>query len=114
MSQVSKVFQLNRQGFNLRAGVVFAVVLGLLIIVGVLPHERQYFLTAIFGAVIVAVSDPGGKYGYRVSRRAVVAAAGQARELHPGGANPAFPHPTSGPAVPARAEGPSPSRLALG
>ena len=31
-----------------------------------------------------------------------------------GGANPAFLHPTSGPAVPARGEGPSPSRLALG
>ncbi len=76
MSQVSKVFQLNRQGFNLRAGVVFAVVLGLLIVVGVLPAERRYFLTAIFGVVIVAVSDPGGKYGYRVPRLAVVAAAG--------------------------------------
>ena len=33
MSQVSKVFQLNRQGFNLHRGVVLAVVLGLLIIV---------------------------------------------------------------------------------
>ncbi len=76
MSQVAKVFQLNRQGFNLRAGAVFAVVLGLLIIVGVLPAERRYFLTAIFGAVIVAVSDPGGKYGYRVPRLAVVAGIG--------------------------------------
>ena len=76
MIQVSKVFQLNRQGFNLRGGVVFAVVLGLLIIVGVLPAERRYFLTAIFGALIVAVSDPGGNYGYRVPRLAVVAAAG--------------------------------------
>ena len=76
MSQVSKVFQLNRQGFNLHRGVVFAVVLGLLIIVGVLPAERRYFLTAIFGALIVAVSDPGGNYGYRVPRLAVIAAAG--------------------------------------
>ncbi len=76
MSHVSKVFQLNRQGFNLRAGVVFAIVLGLLIIVGVLPSERRYFLTAIFGAVIVAVSDPGGNYGYRVPRLTVVAVAG--------------------------------------
>ena len=76
MSQVSKVFQLNRQGFNLHRGVVFAVVLGLLIIVGVLPEERRYFLTAIFGALIVAVSDPGGNYGYRVPRLAVVAVAG--------------------------------------
>ena len=76
MSQVSKVFQLNRQGFNPHRGVVFAVVLGLLIIVGVLPAERRYFLTAIFGALCVAVSDPGGNYGSRVPRLAVVAAAG--------------------------------------
>ena len=76
MSQITKVFQLNRQGFNLRRGVIFAVVLGLLIIVGVLPQERRYFLSAIFGAVCLAVSDPGGKYGYRVPRMAVVAVAG--------------------------------------
>ena len=76
MSQVAKIFQLNRQGFNLRRGVIFAVVLGLLIIVGVLPAERRYFLSAIFGAVCLAVSDPGGKYGYRAPRMAVVALAG--------------------------------------
>ena len=76
MSQVAKIFQLNRQGFNLRRGVIFAVVLGLLIIVGVLPAERRYFLSAIFGLVCLAVSDPGGKYGYRAPRMAVVALAG--------------------------------------
>ena len=54
MSQVAKIFQLNWQGFNLRRGVIFAVVLGLLIIVGVLPAERRYFLSAIFGAVCLA------------------------------------------------------------
>ena len=76
MSQMSKVFQLDRQGFNLRRGAIFAVVMGLLIIVGVLPAERRYFLSAIFGALCVAVSDPGGNYGYRVPRMAVVAGAG--------------------------------------
>ena len=50
--------------------------LGLLIVVGVLPDERRYFLTAIFGALIVAVSDPGGKHGPRVAKMAVVAVAG--------------------------------------
>ena len=63
MSQVAKVFQLNRQGFNLRRGTVFAVILGLLIVVGVLPQERRYFLSAIFRALFVALSDPGGKHG---------------------------------------------------
>ena len=37
MTQVAKVFELNRQGFNLRRGAIFAVIMGLLIIVGVLP-----------------------------------------------------------------------------
>jgi hypothetical protein len=76
MTQVSKVFELNRQGFNLRRGAIFAVILGLLIVVGVLPHDRRYFLTVIFGALTVALSDPGGNYGYRVPRMAVVAVAG--------------------------------------
>jgi len=73
---VAKVFQLNRQGFNLRRGAIIAVILGLLIIVGVLPQDRRYFLTAIFAALSVAVSDPGGNYGYRVPRLAVVTVAG--------------------------------------
>ena len=76
MSQVAKVFQVNWQGFNLRRGAILAVILGLLIIVGVLPEERRYFLSAIFGALFVAVVDPGGEYGYRVPRMAVFAVAG--------------------------------------
>ena len=76
MNQVAKVFQLNRQRFNLRRGVIMAVVLGLVIIVGVLPHERRYFLTAIFAVLCMGVGDPGGTYGYRLPRMAVVAAAG--------------------------------------
>jgi len=76
VSQLAKVFKLNWQGFNLRRGVILAVILGLLIIVGVLPHERRYFLSAIFGALFVALVDPGGEYAYRVSRLAMFAAAG--------------------------------------
>ena len=76
MSQLAKVFQLNRKGFNLRRGAILALVMGLIIIVGVLPHERRYFLSAIFGAVCLVVSDPGGKFGFRVLRMAVVAAVG--------------------------------------
>ncbi len=50
--------------------------MGLLIVVGVLPDERRYFLSAIFGALFVALSDPGGKYGPRVAKMAVMAVAG--------------------------------------
>ena len=53
-----------------------AVILGLLIIVGVLPHDRRYFLSAIFGALFLALADPGGKYGPRVVRMAIFAVAG--------------------------------------
>jgi len=76
MSRMTKVFQVNWQGFNLRRGVIVAVIMGLLIVVGVLPAERRYFLSAIFGALFVAMVDPGGEYAYRVSRLAVFAVAG--------------------------------------
>ena len=76
MSQLAKVFQLDWQGFNLRRGAILAVIMGLLIIVGVLPHERRYFLSAIFGALLVAVVDPGGEYAYRVLRLAGFAVGG--------------------------------------
>ena len=76
MTQLRKVFEVKRQGFNLRRGAVLAVVLGLLLIVGVLPHERRYFLSAIFGALFLALSDPGGQYGPRVLGMATMAGAG--------------------------------------
>ena len=76
MTRLEKVFEAKWQGFNLRRGAVFAVVLGLLIVVGVLPHDRRYFLSAIFGALLVALSDPGGKYGPRVLAMAAMAGAG--------------------------------------
>ena len=76
MTQLAKVFEAKWQGFNLRRGAVLAVVLGLLIVVGVLPHDRRYFLSAIFGALLVALSDLGGDYGSRVLRMAVMAVAG--------------------------------------
>ncbi|MFZ0973858.1 MAG: FUSC family protein [Solirubrobacteraceae bacterium] len=76
MTRLEKLFEVKWQGFNLRRGTVFAVVLGLLIIVGVLPHDRRYFLSAIFGALLVALSDPGGNYGPRVLAMAAMAGAG--------------------------------------
>ena len=76
MTWLAKVFEVKWEGLNLRRGAVFAVVLGLLIVVGVLPHDRRYFLSAIFGALLVALSDPGGKYGPRVLAMAAMAGAG--------------------------------------
>ncbi len=66
MTQVAKVFGLDRQGFNLRRGAgVAAVMLVPLIVLGVL-HQEKYFLSVAFGALFVGLSDPGGAYGYRV------------------------------------------------
>jgi hypothetical protein len=76
MSQMAKVFGGKWQEFSWRRGAILAVVLGLLIIVGVLPHDRRYFLSAIFGALFLALVDPGGKYGPRVARMAIFAVAG--------------------------------------
>jgi Fusaric acid resistance protein-like len=76
VSQLAEVFKVKWQGFNLVRGAILAVILGLLIIVGVLPQDRRYFLSAIFGALFVALVDPGGEYANRVWRLAVFAVAG--------------------------------------
>ena len=76
MSQVAKVFGAKWQEFKWSRGAILAVVLGLLIIVGVLPHDRRYFLSAIFGALFLALADAGGKYGRRLARMAIFAVAG--------------------------------------
>ena len=76
MNQLAEVFAVRWHNFNLRRFAVFGVVLGLLIVVGVLPHDRRYFLSAIFGALFVALADPGGNHGPRVARLAVMAVAG--------------------------------------
>jgi Fusaric acid resistance protein-like len=76
MSQIAEVFKVKWHEFKLRRFVIFGVILGLLIVVGVLPDDRRYFLSAIFGALFVALADPGGKYGPRVAKMAVMAVAG--------------------------------------
>jgi hypothetical protein len=70
------VLALKRQAFNLRRGIgVAAVMLLPLIVLGVL-HQEKYFLSVAFAALFVGLSDPGGEYGYRLPRMALVAVAG--------------------------------------
>jgi hypothetical protein len=76
MTRIAGLFKVKWHEFNLPRFLIFGVILGLLIIVGVLPDDRRYFLSAIFGALLVALSDPGGKHGPRVAKMAVMAAAG--------------------------------------
>jgi Fusaric acid resistance protein-like len=76
MSQLAKVFHLNRQGFNLERGFSgLAIMLLPLIVLSVL-HQEKYFLSMVFAVLFVGLSDPGGEYGYRVPRMALVAVAG--------------------------------------
>jgi hypothetical protein len=76
MGQLANVFAVKWQNFNLRRFLVFGIILGLVIIAGVLRSEWRYFLSAIFGVLFVALSDPGGKYGPRLAKLAVMAVAG--------------------------------------
>ncbi|WP_436789728.1 FUSC family protein [Yinghuangia sp. YIM S10712] len=76
MSGLSKVFELNPAGLNWPRGVVFLdVALVPLVVFWVIGHE-QYLLSALFGLLLTALADPGGGFGYRVSRIAVFALTG--------------------------------------
>ena len=76
MTKLAEVLEIKQQGFNLRRGIgVAAVMLVPLIVLGVL-HQEKYFRSVAFAALFVGLSDPGGDYGYRVPRMALVAAAG--------------------------------------
>ncbi len=68
MNRLAKLFELNRKGLNLQRGFIVAVVLVVLaaLLMG-LGHEG-YVLTVVFAVMFAALSDPGGKFGYRVQR----------------------------------------------
>jgi len=76
LSKATEIFALNRQGFNLRRGVIALGIFVLPLIVLLPLGLREYYLSAAFGAVMVAICDPGGEFAYRASRMALVAVAG--------------------------------------
>ena len=77
MSQIAKVFELNRKGLNLVRGVTVAAATMLLplIILSALDLEH-YWISMSFGALFVWLSDPGGNYAFRVRDMAVVGVLG--------------------------------------
>ncbi|WP_433299296.1 FUSC family protein [Actinoplanes sp. CA-030573] len=75
MSRIAAVFELNRKGFSPRRGAAVLVMIVPLVVLGLLDLEK-YWLSVAFGALFVGLCDPGGRYGYRVPRIAVVAVAG--------------------------------------
>ena len=73
---LSKVFQLNPAGLNWPRGVLFLdVMLVPLVVFWAIGHE-EYLLSALFGALLAVVADPGGGFGSRASRIAVFALIG--------------------------------------
>ena len=78
MSWLSKVFELNPAGLNWPRGVLFLdVMLVPLVVFWAIGYE-QYLLSAVFGALLAGVADPGGAYRSRVLRIAVFALIGAA------------------------------------
>ena len=78
MSWLSKLFALNRAGPNWPRAVLFLDVALVPLVVFLAIGYEQYLLSAVFGVLFAAVADPGGSYGYRVSRIAVFGLLGAA------------------------------------
>ena len=69
-SWLSKVFELNPAGLNWPRGVLFLdVMLVPLVVFWAIGHE-EYLLSALFGALLAVLADPGGGFGSRASRTA--------------------------------------------
>ena len=67
MSQLAKVFELNRKGLNLVRGITVAAATMLLpLIVLSALNLDHYWISLSFGALFVWLSDPGGDYAFRV------------------------------------------------
>jgi hypothetical protein len=76
MSWPSKVFEFNPAGLNWPYGVlVLDIMLVPLLVFDAIGH-KVYLLSAVFGVLLAAIADPGGGYGHRASRVAVVALIG--------------------------------------
>jgi hypothetical protein len=76
VSRLSKVFALNPAGLNWpRAVMILDVMLVPLVVFWAIGHE-EYLVSALFGALLTALADPGGSYGQRVARKTEFAAIG--------------------------------------
>ena len=76
MTQLADVFKLNPKGLNVRRALGVMVVMGVPLIVLHVLNQEVYYLSLAFGALFVGLNDPGGEYGYRLPRIALVAVVG--------------------------------------
>ena len=65
MSQLTKVFSVNRKGFSLPAGVAIGGVLLVIWFAIAQLGQQKYVVSVIFAVLTTALSDPGGGYWKR-------------------------------------------------
>lgn len=76
VSWLSKVFELNPEGFNWPRGVLFLDVMLVPLVVFLAIGHEEYLLSALFGALYTMVADRGGGYASRVSQMALFSVIG--------------------------------------
>ena len=76
MSRFANVFALNRPGLNVSRGIEALAVLAVPFVVLTALGDQVYMLSAIFGILFVALSDPGGAYRERLRAMGGVAIGG--------------------------------------
>jgi hypothetical protein len=76
LSQLKKIFEVNRQGINLPRGLVATAVLLIPFVVLAVIDEEKYWLSVSFAALFVGLSDPGGLYRVRFLTMAKVGVLG--------------------------------------
>ena len=76
MSRLASVFALNRSGLNVSRGIEALAILAVPFVVLTALDDQVYMLSAIFGVLFVALSDPGGEYRERLRAMGGVAIGG--------------------------------------
>ena len=76
MSRLAKIFEIKREGINVPRGLVTIGLFLIVLLVVVLVGEEKYWENVTFGALFVAVSDPGGPYKTRLRAMTWVALGG--------------------------------------
>ena len=76
MSRLAKIFEIKREGINVPRALVTVGMFLIVLLVVVLVGEEKYWENVTFGALFVALSDPGGPYGARVRTMTWVALGG--------------------------------------
>jgi len=66
MSWLKEIFEVKRDGINVTRGVVTVGMFLIVLLVVVLVGEEKYWENVTFGALFVALSDPGGAYAARL------------------------------------------------